>query len=49
VQSLLADPDWAHRVGALGRERIVAEYTLERMIDRTVAVYETAIRGLVSA
>jgi glycosyltransferase involved in cell wall biosynthesis len=48
LERLLADPAEARRVGARGRERILAEYTLERMIERTVAVYELAIGDFAS-
>jgi glycosyltransferase involved in cell wall biosynthesis len=46
VGRLLSCRDEARRVGARGRERILAEYTLERMVERTVEVYEIAIRSL---
>ena len=36
---VLEDRDLAERMGAAGRERIVHEFTVERMIDETVAVY----------
>ena len=36
IQSLRA------RLGAAGRERVLAEYTLDRMIERTLDVYEVA-------
>jgi hypothetical protein len=36
-------------MGAAARERVLAEYTLERMIERTVAVYERAIERSVAS
>ena len=44
VSAIVADPDLGRRVGASGRERILGEYTIERMVERCVAVYELAIR-----
>ncbi|MEP6811355.1 MAG: glycosyltransferase family 4 protein [Actinomycetota bacterium] len=43
LRALIDDPEAAKLIGARGRERILAEYTLERMVERTVAVYELAI------
>jgi glycosyltransferase involved in cell wall biosynthesis len=42
--SLLTNPERARQVGAAGRERVLAKYTLERMIDGCVEIYEKAIR-----
>jgi glycosyltransferase involved in cell wall biosynthesis len=44
LRSLLAEPERARDVGAAGRARVLAEYTLARMIDGCVEVYEKAIR-----
>jgi glycosyltransferase involved in cell wall biosynthesis len=39
----LADDERLRRqMGAAGRERVLAEYTVERMIERTLDVYGTA-------
>lgn len=43
---LLGDETLRERVGRAGRERVLAEYTLERMIDRTLDVYAIAARRL---
>ena len=43
ARDLLEDEERRHRIGAAARERVLAEYTLDRMIDRTVAVYEIAL------
>ncbi len=49
LRALLSDPARARTVGERGRERVLGEYTLERMVERTVAVYELAIeRGSAS-
>ena len=39
---LLRDKEGRGRMGEAARSRILAEYTIERMIDRTLAVYELA-------
>jgi len=44
LRALIADPERARNVGEAGRERILDEYTIERMVERCVAVYEIAIR-----
>lgn len=43
LSRLLRDAEAAAAMGAAGRGRILEEYTLERMVERTVAVYERAI------
>jgi glycosyltransferase involved in cell wall biosynthesis len=42
VTRLLDDPD---NYGLLGRERAKSQFSVARMTDRTLAVYETALRG----
>ena len=37
--SLLADPARCARMGALGRERILAGFTEEQVVAQTLAVY----------
>ena len=52
VDGLLRDAGRRHAMGRAARDRVIAEYTLERMVERTLAVYETAIsrlRGRVAA
>jgi glycosyltransferase involved in cell wall biosynthesis len=39
VQSLLADPQLAAQLAAAARARYHAEFTVDRMVDRTLAVY----------
>jgi glycosyltransferase involved in cell wall biosynthesis len=39
VSTLLADPDRARRMGASGRETIVARYNVERLVDDIAALY----------
>jgi glycosyltransferase involved in cell wall biosynthesis len=43
TRPLLADPALRARMGAAARERVVEEFSLERMIERTVEVYRVAI------
>ncbi|HKP19611.1 MAG TPA: glycosyltransferase family 4 protein [Gaiellaceae bacterium] len=40
---LLGDDALRASMGAAARERVLEEYTLERMVERTVAVYEVAL------
>jgi glycosyltransferase involved in cell wall biosynthesis len=44
VSELLADPARAETYGRAGLERARAEFSVERMADRTLAVYEEALR-----
>ena len=39
-----ASPEERLRMGAAGRERLDSDYTVERMVERTSAVYEEAVR-----
>jgi len=43
LERMLGDPPFAARVGARGRELVRREYTLERMVERTEAVYREAM------
>jgi glycosyltransferase involved in cell wall biosynthesis len=50
MRRLLTDPALADRLGRRARSRILEEYTVELMIERTVAVYRLAIaRSAVAA
>jgi glycosyltransferase involved in cell wall biosynthesis len=42
VERLLSDKDLRARMGAAARARVESEYTVEKMVDRTLAVYERA-------
>jgi glycosyltransferase involved in cell wall biosynthesis len=42
MRLLASDDDLRRRLGNAARDRVLAEYTLERMTERTVAVYELA-------
>lgn len=44
IGSLLAEPARAAALGAAGRRRLEAVYTVERMVDGTVAVYGELLR-----
>lgn len=46
VRRLLHDPDQRRALGDAGRRRVEAEYTIERMVERSLEVYETACRRL---
>lgn len=42
MRQLLSDEGLRSRLGHAARERVLAEYTVERMVERTLAVYEVA-------
>jgi glycosyltransferase involved in cell wall biosynthesis len=44
IEDLLADEGARKRLGHAARERVLAEYTLERMVERTLGVYRHAIK-----
>jgi glycosyltransferase involved in cell wall biosynthesis len=43
MERLLADEPLRARLGKAARRRVLSEYSLERMVERTLAVYETAL------
>ena len=43
INRLLADSAWREMLGAAARARAQAEFSVERMIDRVLAVYQTLI------
>ena len=42
MRQLLSDDSLRRRLGQAARERVLADYTVERMVERTLAVYEFA-------
>jgi glycosyltransferase involved in cell wall biosynthesis len=42
MRRLIDDEELRHRLGEAARRRVLAEYTIERMTERTVVVYELA-------
>jgi glycogen synthase len=46
LDALLRDPERREQLSRSARQRILDEYTLERMVERTVAVYDIAARRL---
>jgi glycosyltransferase involved in cell wall biosynthesis len=40
---LLRDPDLRRRMGQAGQERVRAEFTIDRVVSQTLAVYESVI------
>jgi glycosyltransferase involved in cell wall biosynthesis len=46
LSDLLSDPERRERVGSSARARVLEQYTLERMIERTLDVYDHAARRL---
>ena len=45
INSLLADPERRHAMGQAARARALAEFTVEKMIDRVLDVYATLLRS----
>lgn len=45
LSSLLADPQLRGTLGQAGRARFLAEFTFERMLEKTLQVYEEALGG----
>jgi glycosyltransferase involved in cell wall biosynthesis len=43
IERLLDDPDERARLGALGRRRALARYTLDRFVSRVIAAYAVAV------
>ncbi len=43
VNALLLDPERRRRMGANGRQRVLDEFHVEQMVDRTVKVYREAL------
>ena len=39
LEKLIRDPDLRRRMGAAGREKTVAEFSQERVIEQTLAIY----------
>jgi glycosyltransferase involved in cell wall biosynthesis len=46
MRTLLSDSALRHRLGEAARRRVLAEYTIERMVERTLDVYRIAIARL---
>lgn len=44
LEPILRDRDLAERLGAAGRARALAEFTLDRHVDRLLAVYDEIVR-----
>ncbi|MGI6600985.1 MAG: glycosyltransferase family 4 protein [Dethiobacteria bacterium] len=45
IASLARDPEQARRLGRACRERVKAQFTLERMLSRTASLYEQLLAG----
>ena len=45
IGALVGDPALRRRMGDAGRARVAAEFTLDRMAQRTIALYEEVARG----
>lgn len=40
AEKLLSDPELANQLGAAGRQRVLSEFSVEKMVDRHAALYE---------
>ena len=45
IVALLNDPDRRRLFGAAGRARVIDEFSVDRMVQRTVAAYKRAVSG----
>jgi glycosyltransferase involved in cell wall biosynthesis len=45
VKRLLANPEWAARLGQAGRTRIESEFSVEMMVERTLGTYREVTAG----
>jgi glycogen synthase len=45
ILRLLRDPELSARMGQAGRERVRSEFTVDRVVSQTLAVYESVIRN----
>ena len=45
LRRLLGDDELRARMGARARERVLEEFTVSRMVDKTVSVYREALSG----
>src|SRR5579862_1467073 len=45
IVQLLKDPDLRRRMGAAGRQRILDEFSVEKMVKDTLATYETRLQA----
>lgn len=43
TQKILNDPDLAAQLGAAGRQRVVSEFTVARMIERYIELYQSLV------
>ena len=45
LQAVLDDPAWARELGRRGRERVVPEFGVERMLEKLEAIYRELLAG----
>jgi glycosyltransferase involved in cell wall biosynthesis len=46
LQRLLSDPELRNKMGKAGRKRYLEHFTVERMLDQTLQVYENTIKKI---
>lgn len=45
IRQLLADPETRRRMGELGREKVIASFSIERVTDQIEALYRSVVEG----
>ena len=45
LMRLLRDPDLRRRMGRAGQERVRSEFTVDQIVPKTLAVYESVVRA----
>jgi glycosyltransferase involved in cell wall biosynthesis len=43
IEALLLHPDWRDRMGQAGRQRVVEHFSVEQMVERTQALYQSLL------
>ena len=44
IQSLIENPDLRQKMGARGREIVVSEFAVEKVVSETMTVYEELLK-----
>jgi glycosyltransferase involved in cell wall biosynthesis len=44
INKMLENPEWTAQLGKNARERIVAHFSLNKMVDKYVGVYEAMVK-----
>jgi D-inositol-3-phosphate glycosyltransferase len=49
IVRLLRDPELRQRIGSAGQQRVANEFSVDRMVERTLSVYEERIHGSIAS